>query len=263
MELRGKTVIVTGASGGIGSHTAIALADRGSNLALVSRSADRLQQIRMWCEEKGIKAITITADIGKEDDTGKIVSETEAGIGPVDILINNAGAMSFKQIADYSGDEVRDIVMTNIYGPIRLTQAVLPGMLERGEGRIVNIGSIFGSLSFPYFGIYSATKCAVRGFSEALRREIMNSGVGITYVAPRGTRTSQSAEFLEMAKKTGMNLDSPEKVARIVVSAIMEDRKEVYIGGPEKLFVLLNKLFPSLIDRALRKNVSIMSEYVP
>ena len=102
----------------------------------------------------------------------------------------------------------------------------------------------------------------MRGYTEGLRREIQGSGVGVTYVAPRGTKTSQSDRFLEMAKKTGMNLDSPERVARIVVDAISRGKKEVYIGRPERLFVFINKLFPSIIDKALRKNVSIMSEYV-
>ncbi|MBE9504507.1 MAG: SDR family NAD(P)-dependent oxidoreductase, partial [Proteobacteria bacterium] len=135
-------------------------------------------------------------------------------------------------------------------------------MLSRKSGQIVNIGSIFGSLSFPYFGIYSASKYAIRGFSEALRRETLGTGVGVTYVAPRGTITSQSTEFLEMAKKTGMNMDPPEKVARVILGAVLSGAKEVYIGRPERFFVFLNKFFPSIIDKALRKNVSIMAEYI-
>ncbi len=262
MELRDKTVIVTGATGGIGSCIALNLADRGASLALVGRNADKLQEVRLKCEARGARCTGIVADISREVDIQKIVEETENILGPVDILINNAGAMSFNSPTGYSADDVKNVVMTNIYGPIRLTQVVLAGMLKRKSGRIVNIGSIFGSLSFPYFGVYSASKCAVRGYTEALRREVQGTGVGITYVAPRGTLTSQTDEFLEMAKKTGMNLDKPQKVAETVVDAIIRGKKEVYMGKPEKLFVLINKFFPSLIDKALRKNVSIMSEYV-
>ncbi|MDT8317068.1 MAG: SDR family oxidoreductase [bacterium] len=261
MEIRDKTVIVTGATGGIGSCIALDLADRGANLALVGRNAARLKEMMLKCEDRGARCLTIVADISREEDIKRIVEETEKALGPVDILLNNAGATSFKPPTGYSADEVENIVMTNIYGPIRLTQAVLPGMVERKSGHIVNIGSIFGSLSFPYFGVYSASKCAIRGYTEALRREIYGSGVGITYVAPRGTLTSQTDEFLEMARKTGMNLDIPERVAEIVVDAIGRGRKDVYIGRPERLFVLINKLFPSIIDKALRKNVSIMSNY--
>ena len=90
----------------------------------------------------------------------------------------------------------------------------------------------------------------------------MGTGVGVSYVAPRGTKTSQSESFLEMAKKTGMNLDEPEKVAHLIVSAIEAEKRELYIGWPEKFFVFLNKFIPSVIDRALSKNVEIMSRYI-
>ena len=142
--------------------------------------------------------------------------------------------------------------MVNVYGTIRLTQAVLPAMLKRDSGRIVNIGSTFGSLAFPYFGVYSATKSAVRGFSEALRRELIDSGVGVTYIAPRAVRSTQPDTFFEMAKKMGMNLDDAEKVAGIIVKAVEKESNEVSIGGPEKFFTLVNKLKPSMVDGGLK-----------
>ncbi len=95
-----------------------------------------------------------------------------------------------------------------------------------------------------------------------MRRELLGTGVKVSYIAPRGTKTSQSGSFLEMAKETGMNLDEPEKVAALIVGAIEDERRELYIGWPEKLFVFLNKFIPSVIDRALKKNVDIMSKYL-
>lgn len=262
MELMDKTVVITGATGGIGNQIALAFGDGGARLALVGRNREKLLQIAGECREKGYKVIPVEADIRRDEDIKKIVEKTHAELGPIDILINNAGAMAFNPVGQYTGEEVEDLIMTNIYGPIRLTQAVLPGMLARRHGRIVNIGSIFGSLSFPYFSIYSASKYAIRGFSEALRRELEGTDVGVTYVAPRGTKTSQSEGFLEMAKKTGMNMDQPEKVARIILDAVVADAKEVYLGRPERFFIFLNKLFPSVIDKALRKNTAIMARYI-
>jgi len=259
MELKGKSVIITGATGGIGGEIARAFAAKGAKLALVGRNRKRLQDLEEEFTGKGTEVISITADLSLDEDIKKMVASAEEKFGSIDIVINNAGAMAFNPVLKATEEEVRSVVMTNIYGPIRLAQAVLPGMLQRKSGRIVNIGSIFGSLSFPYFGVYSASKCAIRGFSEALRREILGTGVGVTYIAPRGTKTSQTESFLEMAKKTGMNLDDPKKVAQIVVNSVIKEKREVYIGGPERLFVLINKLFPKIIDKALRKNVDIMA----
>jgi len=262
MDIKGKTVIITGATGGIGGEIARAFAEKGAKLILVGRNRDRLQKLQAEFKGKGTEVLSVAADLSCDKDIKHMVAAAEEKFGAIDIVINNAGAMAFNPVLKATEEEVKSVVMTNIYGPIRLAQAVLPGMLNRKSGRIVNIGSIFGSLSFPYFGVYSASKCAVRGFSEALRREIQGSGVGVTYIAPRGTKTSQTESFLEMAKKTGMNLDDPKKVAQIIVNSVVKEKREVYIGGPERLFVLINKLFPKIIDRALRKNVDIMAEYV-
>lgn len=261
MQLKDKQVIITGAGGGIGSRIAIAFAEKGANLALVDRNEEALAPVLEEARAKGVKAIPINADITTKEGRELIVKTTEESLGPIDILINNAGIMLFKSIAEHTEEEVMRTLTVNVFGAISLTQAVLGGMRARGSGRIVNIGSIFGSLAFPYFGIYSASKAAIKSFSEGLRRELHGTGVGVTYIAPRGTRTSQSSEFFEMAKKMKMNLDKPEKVASIVVKSVEKDANEVFIGFPEKLFVLINKFKPSLVDGGLVKQAKIMSDY--
>lgn len=261
MELKGKNIIITGAGGGIGSQLAFAFADRGSNLSLVDLSGESLVPVIAKCREKGAKAIGVVADITKDDNVERIVNETVEGIGGIDCLVNNAGVMPFKLIQNHTGRDILNTFMVNVYGVMMLTNSVLPHMLKRGVGRIVNVGSIFGSIAFPYYGIYSASKWAIRGYSEALRRELQGTGVGVTYIAPRATRTFQPEWFFEMARRTGMNLDHPEKVASVVLDAVSKDRKEVYVGRPERLFVFLNKFFPFIIDRGLRKKAEIMAEY--
>ena len=261
MELKGKNAIITGAGGGIGSQISLAFARKGVNMALVDVRKESISQLVGECKSKGVMATGIAADITKEEGIRDAVERAEKELGGIDILVNSAGITVFKPIKSHTDKEVLTTLMLNIYAPIRLTQSVLPGMLKKGSGRIVNIGSIFGSLSFPLFGIYSASKYAVRGFSEALRRELLGTGVGVTYIAPRATKTSQSKEFFEMAKRTGMNLDAPEKVASIVVDAVLKDVNEVYIGRPERFFVFLNKFIPSVIDRGLKKKADIMAEY--
>ena len=263
MELRGSQAIITGAGSGIGRAIALAFARRGADLSLVDRTEGKLDRVVEECRGVGVKTLGIVADVTDEGEIRRIVEETESGLGGIDILVNNAGITIFKSIEDHTAGDVLKTLMVNVYAPIRLTQTVLPRMIRRGRGRIVNIGSIFGSLSFPFFGIYSASKWAVRGFSEALRRELHGTGVGVTYVAPRATRTSQSKEFLEMARRTGMRMDLPERVASVVVEAVSREMNEVYVGGPERLFVFVNKLFPAIVDRALKKKASVMAEYIP
>ncbi len=261
MKLKDKQVIITGAGGGIGSCIAIAFAEKGANLALVDRNEEALAPVLEKAKTIGVKAVGINADITTKQGRDLIIKTTEEELGPIDILVNNAGIMIFKSIAAHTEEEVMKTLTVNVFGTISLTQAVLGGMHARGSGRIVNIGSIFASLAFPYFGIYSASKAAIKNFSEGLRRELHGTGIGVTYVAPRATRTSQTNEFFEMARKMKMNLDNPEKVAAIVVKSIENDADEVLIGRPERLFVLINKLRPSLLDNGLLKQAKIMSEY--
>ncbi|MBI4687660.1 MAG: SDR family oxidoreductase [Nitrospirae bacterium] len=262
MTLKGKNVIITGASGGIGSYTAMAFAKSGSNVCLIDKNADRLEKLSLEIARHSVKSAAIAADITTDNGINVVLNDSKTKLGNIDVLVNCAGIMPFKLIVDHSGDEVMKTLLVNIYGTIRLTQKVLPDMITQRRGRIVNIGSIFGSISFPLFGIYSASKFAVRGFSEALRRELMGTGVGVTYVAPRATRTSQKPLFFEMAGRTKMHLDKPESVASVIVGAVEKEKDEVYIGAPERFFVLINKLLPQVVDKALKKNMQIMSEYV-
>ena len=137
---------------------------------------------------------------------------------------------------------------------MQMTREVLPAMLGQGCGRIVNIGSMFGSIGYPGFAAYSASKFALRGFSQALRRELSGTGIGVTYVAPRAVRTAFNPPAVHlMAERRIMHMDEPAWVASRIVRAIESERNEAYLGFPESLFARLNGVFPSLVDSALRK----------
>ncbi|HJV40560.1 SDR family NAD(P)-dependent oxidoreductase, partial [Caulobacter sp.] len=175
--------------------------------------------------------------------------------GRWDILVNLAGVQHFGPVEDEDPAHLHSGYLVNLIAPVRLSQAVIPTMKARGSGQIVNIGSIFGSINFAHFATYSSAKAGLRGFSQALRRELAGTGVDVTYVAPRAVRTAMvSDRVLEFAKLTQMHIDPPEATARRIVSAINARRRDVYLGFPESFFVRLNALLPGLVDRALAAN---------
>ena len=139
---------------------------------------------------------------------------------------------------------------------MQLVRAVLPQMIAQGSGRIVNIGSMFGSIGFPGFAAYSARKFELRGFSQALRRELAGTGVGVTYISPRAVKTPLNPEVVNrMAERGMMRMDDADWVAGEIVRAVEKDRNESYLGFPEKFFARINAILPGVVDQGIAKQV--------
>jgi short-subunit dehydrogenase len=154
------------------------------------------------------------------------------------------------------------MVQINLTVPLQLTRAVLPAMQARNDGHIVNIGSIFGSLGFPHYASYCATKFAMRGFSQALRRELADTALKITYIAPRAVKTPLNDEATrEMLAAASISMDEPQLVAARILEAIVSQREEVYIGQPESFFAWLNGFLPNLVNLGLRKQARLAKPY--
>jgi len=248
MEIKGKNVLLTGAAGGMGSLLAKALHERGATLALVDANAETLKEVAGSMEHTH----AITGDLSTAEGCVAIAEAAKDVLGEIDILINLAGLMSFRCFEDEDTEMMEQIIQVNLLGAMRLTRNILPGMLKRDAGRIVNVGSVFGSIGFAYFTAYSASKFGLRGFSEALRREVYDTRVKVMYVAPRAVKTPlNTGRIMRMGKATKMNMDTPERVVKRTLNALDNDRKEVYIGFPESLFVQINLRFPRLVDKVL------------
>jgi short-subunit dehydrogenase len=262
MKIAGMRILITGAGGGIGQQLALALAKKGGILLLADRELDLLEKLRGEIASSGGKASVVAADLLREGAPEQLADAALRELGEVDVLINLAGIMSFNLFQNETSQGIERLWRVNVIAPMQLTRALLPHMLARGTGRIVNIGSVFGSIGFPFFANYSANKFAVRGFSQALRRELESSGVGVTYVAPRYTRTPINAgPVSRMSEALGMNMDDPDVVAANIVRAIEKEAKEYYIGFPESLFVRINGILPGLVDGSLRKQAAQMRGY--
>jgi short-subunit dehydrogenase len=262
MNLRGAKVLLTGAGGGIGLATATRLAESGALLALVGRDAERLDAAAAATARQGVQARTFAFDLAAGEGHAELVARIHAALGGLDLVINNAGVSSFCALAEEDPARIEAIVRTNLVAPVLLARAALPGMIAQRRGRIVNVGSVYGSIGFAYFSAYSASKFGLRGFSEALRRELAGTGVGVTYVAPRGVRTDMNpAAVYRMSEQVKMQFDPPEAVADAIAGAIERERAEVYVGGPEGFFARLNGLLPRVVDRALRRQNVIAGDF--
>ena len=176
MHLRGLTVVLTGASSGIGRASALLLASRGARVWAVARSEGPLDELA--AEHPGITPLV--ADVAVDDDRAAVVEKA----GRVDVLVNNAGIGWLGAVAEMPPDQVRKLFEVNVLGLIDLTQRVLPGMLERRRGHVVNVASVASWVAVPPLTVYSATKFAVQGFSEGLRREVAGAGVRVSTVNP-------------------------------------------------------------------------------
>jgi short-subunit dehydrogenase len=258
MQLKDARILVTGAAGGIGQATVLELARRGARVLATDRDEAPLCALAAAAPAGAVR--TRVADLSRLDQLPALMDAAAAELSGLDVLVNNAGVLDFAPLDQERPADIELTFRVNVLAPVLLSRAALPH-LRPSRGRILNVGSIFGSIAFPWFATYSASKFAIRGFSEALRRELHGSGVGVTYVAPRATRTPLATLFGRMAEATAMPMDPPERVAVAIARALERDAADVYLGGPEPFFVRLNGLLPRLVDRALRQQGDAMRPF--
>ena len=261
MKLEGARVLLTGAAGGIGRCVAAGLAERGARLLLLDRDEPTLSKLLRESPMLTASSSALAVDLAREESIALAVETAQRRLGGLDVLVNNAGVLDFAPLELERSADIEATFRVNVLAPVLLSRCALAGFRRQGSGHIVNVGSIFGSIAFPWFATYSASKFAIRGFSEALRRELRGSGIRVTYVAPRATATPLATIFGRMAEATGMPLDAPESVARHVIAALEKDAKDRYLGKAEPFFVRLNAVLPRLVDRALAGKTGQMEPF--
>ena len=253
-------VVVTGASGGIGRALAAQLHRRGAAVMLVGRDMEALRQairsIAGSTERLACQAADVTTADGRRDVVDRAVAWR------CNVLVNNAGIGEFGFVDEQTDAALERLFAINALAPMQLTRALLPHLHRQPEAAILNVGSVFGSLAYPGFAAYSASKFALRGFTEAMRRECADGPVRFHYVAPRAARTALNSEAVcAMNEALGVRMDPPEVAAEAVARALEQDRAEAYLGWPEKLFVRINSVLPRLVDAALRKQLSVIRHH--
>ena len=260
MKAADVRAVVTGASGGIGRALATELHRRGAAVMLVGRDVDVLAGVVSSLGGESDRLYALAADLASEAGPG-VVAARAAEWG-CNVLVNNAGLGEFGLVEQLTDAAIERLFAVNALAPMQLTRRLLPHLRTRPEAAILNVGSVFGSLAYPGFAAYSASKFALRGFTEALRRELADSSVRVHYLAPRATRTRMNASAVErMNAELGVATDAPEVVAQAACNMLECGRFEAVLGWPEKLFVRINALLPRVVDGSLRKQLPIIRRH--
>lgn len=256
----GSRVLITGATGGLGEALARAFAAAGADLLLSGRDRGRLTVLAESLRGAGRTVAIVNADLTREDDLASLVAA--ARDFQIDVLVNNAGALAFGLYEDQSWPEIARLLETNLAAPMRLTGALLPWLRTRPRAAIVNVGSTFGSLPFPGFAGYSASKAGLRGFSRALRRELADSAITVVHVAPRAIATPLNPPAVDALNRAlRSHVDLPEAAARGIVAALRAGCGLRHLGFPERLFAWLDGVAPAVIDRALAGKLATIRRF--
>lgn len=257
MPLKNSRILLTGATGGLGRELARQLGDAGAALLVAGRDDRRLTSLTA---SLGAAAASVCADLERPADIAKL-SSAARDFG-INTLINNAGVSAFALLENQDWQTIERVLATNLEAPMRLTHALLPWLRAQPQAAVVNIGSTFGSLPFPGFVAYSTAKAGLRGFSQALRRELADSSVSVIHLAPRAIDTPLNSDPVKALNRAlGNSTDPAEKVASQVLRALRRGAGEYHFGFPERLFAWLNGVAPSLIDGALAGKLAIIKQH--
>lgn len=264
-RFKDRTALITGAASGIGRATALALARRGSHLALADLNAANLGRVADECAAAGVRVSRHTLDVADRAAVAALPAAVQAEHGTLHLLMNNAGVAAGGTFEQLSEADFEWLVNINFWGVVRMTRAFLPLLKAADEARIVNISSLYGLIAPPGQTAYAASKFAVRGFSQALRHELAGSSVGVTVVHPGGVATEiarsarlpQGADPAEVAQRLAradrMLRMPPVRAAEIILGAVERRAGRVLVGGDAKLLGLIERLMPVSYWRVIAK----------
>lgn len=257
MVLNHAVVVITGASSGIGRALAMSFARRGARLVLAARRAEHLEEVRAAVTPYAADVLVVPTDITDDAALEHLVQETLAKFGQIDILINNAGVYDYGLLQETAVSSIRQMAEVNIASTIALTRLVLPHMLQRRGGRIVNISSVAGRVANAVAPVYGATKAALLAFSDGLRRQIEGTGVQVISVLPTYTTSEMvSSDHADLMRSVGFTIDTVEYVAEGTLDGLLKGKTEIVFGGLiESAAIWCERHFP-LLSTAIQRIIT-------
>jgi short-subunit dehydrogenase len=262
-DVQGKVVLITGGSRGLGLVLSREFARQGARLAICARDSDELSRAEDELARRGAQVVALPCDLTDFDRVGQMVSAIRGRLGPIDVLVNNAGTIRVGPIETMTLDDFHDDMRNNFFSALHTIVAVLPEMQQRGEGRIVNISSISGKVSVPHLLPYDASKFALVGLSEGLRAELRRQGIIVTTVCPGLMRTGspRNAQFKGQHRaeyawfSIGDSLPvfsmNAERAARQIIGAMKRGDAEIVLSLAAKCAILFHGVFPGLTSDLL------------
>ena len=261
--LRGKNVVITGAGSGIGRALALQVADMGGNVAICDVSEAGLEETRRDAEKRGAKVFSMRVDVSKREAIETFAAASKAALGDADVIVNNAGVALSETIERMTDEDFRWLFDINFWGVVYGTRIFLPQLQTRPEAHVVNISSVFGIIAVPTQSAYNASKFAVRGFTEALRQELVATNIRVTCVHPGGIRTNIARSGRHYADPSGKDTTSeqaakrfdkvarttPEQAAATIIDGILNEKPRVLIGNDARVIDAVARLFPSTYDK--------------
>lgn len=255
LNLRHKTVLVTGASRGIGAALAREFAKRSAKVVLVARHREQLEELQGELAVAGGSASIVCADLSDESERCRVVAEAEAAVGPIDVLVNNAGRGLYGPAEELESELLRSVMELNLVAPWHLSALVLPGMRKRRAGSIVMVSSVLGLRAVPLSGGYCATKFALEGLSQSLRAELRGSGIRLLMVRPGRTESSFRADAASTGYRPQDKLRpmAAEVVAAATVRAVERRKSRLNFTSAGKAMLAAERVSPALVDRVMSK----------
>jgi NAD(P)-dependent dehydrogenase (short-subunit alcohol dehydrogenase family) len=257
-ELRGKRVILTGATGGIGRATATALVQAGSRLAIAARSADVLEGMAEDLRRLDGDVVAVPGDVTVAADRERLVATTVQLFGGLDILINNSGVGSFGHFATSTEEVVRRVMEVNFFGPVELIRLAASYLMKGSQTAVVNVASMTGRRGMPAWPEYSASKFALVGMSEALRGEFARFDIDVLTIVPGLTNSGFDRHVLRRDGKMNIPFGRgmpPEEVAAGIVRAIRTGRRETVLGLEARWMLRLNRFVPRVLNWVITRKV--------
>ncbi|WP_375453366.1 SDR family oxidoreductase [uncultured Methylobacterium sp.] len=250
--LRDQVIVVTGASSGIGLATVRMAAERGARVVLAARSGDVLAQVQAEIEGVGGKAVHVVADVGRRADVQAIADKAVSAFGGFDTWVNVAGLTIYGPLRDVSDEDNTRLLQTNLWGTVFGSLVAVEHLRRRG-GALINLGSVASDLAFPFQGMYAASKHAVKGFTDALRMELLDEGapVSVTLVKPTSIDTplpQRARNYMDREPTLPPPVYRPEEVANAILHAAVHPQRDIVVGGGGKLFVAAKEFAPGAYD---------------
>lgn len=251
--MHGWNALLTGASYGLGPHIARALARHRVNVALAARSAERLNDVAGELTDRGVRAVAIPTDLTDPTAREELVSRAQRDLGDIDLLINNAGILHAGRFQTHDAEQIEQVIDLNVRVPLQLTRMVLPGMLARGRGHVVQLASLAGKVGLPYAALYAASKHALVGFTHALHGELRGTDVHASVVCPGFVSGDGLWARADHPVHPLFGMSKPQRVARAVVKVIRRSKPEVLVNPvPVRPMIAAWALAPRLATRIYR-----------